>query len=161
MKHNQTQTLLLMVHRTNCQWVASTNLNDHRHHSNTVSPCQTYCSKSCIRIRPFFLVFLFLSLLFLSFFCSLFQRVFLPYTNTLQTSCLRAEFDVDRSRVRTEIPNAPTTHTHTHTHTLRSHFFLCFSLCGFVCVGVCVCVFVFFSGENYLGLLLFTYSLVE
>jgi hypothetical protein len=34
-------------------------------------------------------------------------------------------------------------------------------LCGFVCVGVCVCVFVFFSGENYLGLLLFTYSLVE
>jgi hypothetical protein len=140
MKHNQTQTLLLMVHRTNCQWVASTNLNDHRHHSNTVSPCQTYCSKSCIRIRPFFLVFLFLSLLFLSFFCSLFQRVFLPYTNTLQTSCLRAELDVDRSRVRTEIPNAPTTHTHTHTHTALTLFLVFFFVWVCVCGCVCVCV---------------------
>jgi hypothetical protein len=144
MKHNQTQTLLLMVHRTNCQWVASTNLNDHRHHSNTVSPCQTYCSKSCIRIRPFFLVFLFLSLLFLSFFCSLFQRVFLPYTNTLQTSCLRAELDVDRSRVRTEIPNAPTTHTHTHTHTALTLFLVFFFVWVCVCGCVCVCVCLFF-----------------
>jgi hypothetical protein len=98
---------------------------------------------------------------FLFFFFPFSALCFKEYSSLILTHYKRAAYARNLTsigqgyelRFRTRQP-----HTHTHTHTF-SCVFLCVGLCVWVCV--CVCLFVFFSGENYLGLLLFTYSLVE